>query len=37
VAAIAIPTAIVLGNREPVLPGLFCFRTDGSRCATGAM
>lgn len=37
VAAIAVPTAIVLGTREPTLPGLFCYRTDGTRCATGAM
>ncbi|MFO0557913.1 MAG: tetratricopeptide repeat protein [Polyangiales bacterium] len=36
-AAIAVPTAIVLTTREPTLPGLFCYRTDGTRCATGAM
>lgn len=36
-AAIAIPTAIVLSTREPTLPGLFCYRTDGTRCATGAI
>jgi hypothetical protein len=35
-AVIGTTTAIVLGTREQALPGLFCFRTDGSRCATGA-
>lgn len=37
VAAIAIPTAIVLSNQEATLPGTFCLRTDGSRCATGGL
>lgn len=35
-AVIATTTAVVLSTREQALPGLFCFRTDGSRCATGA-
>jgi hypothetical protein len=36
-AAVVIPLAIVLAPKEPALPGVFCVRTDASRCATGGL